>query len=46
MTQDRRVRRTQNSLKEALIAEAREKGYKNITIQDVTTRADVGCRGI
>ncbi len=29
---------------EALIAEALEKGYKNITIQDVTKRADVGYR--
>ena len=44
MTQDRRVRRTQKLLKEALINEAREKGYKNVTIQDVTTRADVGYR--
>lgn len=44
MTEDRRVRRTQKLLKEALIAEALEKGYKNITIQDVTTRADVGYR--
>ena len=44
MTQDRRILRTQNSLKEALIAEAREKGYKNVTIQDVTNRADVGYR--
>ena len=44
MTQDRRVLRTQKLLKEALIAEAREKGYKNLTIQDVTSRADVGYR--
>jgi AcrR family transcriptional regulator len=44
MTDDRRVRRTQKLLGEALIAEAREKGYKNITIQDVTRRADVGYR--
>jgi AcrR family transcriptional regulator len=44
MSEDRRVRRTQKLLKEALIAEALEKGYKNITIQDVTTRADVGYR--
>ena len=44
MTQDRRVLRTQKLLKEALIAEAREKGYKNLTIQDVTARADVGYR--
>ena len=44
MTQDKRVRRTQKLLGEALIAEAMEKGYKNITIQDVTQRADVGYR--
>jgi len=44
MTQDKRVRRTQKLLGEALIAEALEKGYKNITIQDVTDRADVGYR--
>jgi AcrR family transcriptional regulator len=44
MTTDRRVLRTQKLLGEALIAEALEKGYKNITIQDVTDRADVGYR--
>ncbi len=44
MSQDRRIRRTQKLLGEALIAEAREKGYKNVTIQDVTKRADVGYR--
>jgi AcrR family transcriptional regulator len=44
MTIDRRVRRTQKLLGEALIAEALEKGYKNITIQDVTRRADIGYR--
>ena len=44
MTEDRRVRRTQKLLGDALIAEALEKGYKNITIQDVTQRADVGYR--
>jgi len=44
MSQDRRVLRTRKLLGEALIAEAREKGYKNITIQDVTKRADVGYR--
>ena len=44
MTQDKRVRRTQKLLGEALIAEALEKGYKNITIQDVTNRADIGYR--
>jgi len=44
MIQDKRVLRTQKLLGEALIAEAMEKGYKNITIQDVTRRADVGYR--
>jgi len=44
MSQDRRVRRTQKLLGEALIDEALEKGYKNITIQDVTERADIGYR--
>jgi len=44
MSQDRRILRTQKLLGEALIAEALEKGYKNITIQDVTKRADVGYR--
>ena len=44
MTQDRRIRRTQKLLGEALIALALEKGYKNITIQDVTERADIGYR--
>ena len=44
MTKDRRIRRTQKLLGEALIALALEKGYKNITIQDVTERADIGYR--
>lgn len=44
MSQDRRIRRTQKLLGEALIAVALEKGYKNITIQDVTERADIGYR--
>ena len=44
MSQDRRILRTQKLLGEAMIAEALEKGYKNITIQDVTQRADVGYR--
>jgi AcrR family transcriptional regulator len=44
MSQDRRILRTQKLLGEALIAEALEKGYKNITIQDVTKRADIGYR--
>ena len=44
MSQDRRIRRTQKLLGEALIALVLEKGYKNITIQDVTERADIGYR--
>ena len=44
MTQDRRVRRTQKLLREALLELTLEQGYKNITIQDVTERADVGYR--
>ena len=44
MAEDRRVRRTQKLLEEALIEVALEKGYKNITIHDVTNRADVGYR--
>ena len=44
MTIDRRIRRTQKLLGEALIELALEKGYKNITIQDVTERADIGYR--
>lgn len=44
MCQDRRVRRTQKLLGEALIALVLEKGFKNITIQDVTDRADIGYR--
>lgn len=44
MSKDRRIRRTQKLLGEALIAVALEKGYRNITIQDVTDRADIGYR--
>ena len=44
MSQDRRIRRTQKLLGEALIELVLEKGYKNIPIQDVTDRADIGYR--
>jgi AcrR family transcriptional regulator len=44
MSKDRRIRRTQKALGEALITVALQKGYKNITIQDVTEQADVGYR--
>lgn len=44
MSKDKRIRRTQKLLGEALIKVALEKGYKNTTIQDVTEEADIGYR--
>lgn len=44
MAQDKRIRRTQKLLGEALIKVALDKGYKNTTIQDVTEEADIGYR--
>ena len=41
-TQDRRIRRTQNSLARALIEVTLEKGYEAVTVRDITDRADVG----
>jgi AcrR family transcriptional regulator len=41
---DRRVRRTRRSLEEALVALTLEKEYEEITIQEITERADVGYR--
>lgn len=41
---DRRVRRTRRLLGEALIELALENGYENVTVQDVTERADIGYR--
>ena len=41
---DRRVRRTRKSLEDALIALTLEKEYEEITIQEITERADVGYR--
>ena len=41
-TPDRRVRRTQKSLHQALIALLLEKNYDTITVQEVLDRADVG----
>ncbi len=41
---DRRVRRTKKLLEEALITLALEKGYDEITIQEITDRADIGYR--
>jgi AcrR family transcriptional regulator len=39
---DRRVRRTRDLLRRALIALILEKGYDRITVQDIIDRADVG----
>jgi AcrR family transcriptional regulator len=39
---DRRVKRTQHLLAEALIALTLTKGYEAVTIRDITERADVG----
>jgi len=41
---DRRIRRTQRSLANAFIALALEKEYEEITIQEITDRADIGYR--
>src|SRR5690606_24086942 len=39
---DRRVRRTREALRRALIEEILEKGYAQVTVQDIIDRADVG----
>ncbi len=44
MPADRRIRRTQRLLHRALVELILERGYRNITIQDVAQRADVGYR--
>jgi AcrR family transcriptional regulator len=41
-TEDRRVRKTKQRLKDALSELILEKGYDRITVQDVIDRADVG----
>lgn len=38
---DRRIAKTRHALREALMALIAERGYENITIQDITERADV-----
>ena len=38
---DRRVKRTHKILVDALIAESLEKGYDQVTIRDITDRADI-----
>ena len=39
---DRRVRRTQTALAQALIALSLEKGYATVSIRDITARAGIG----
>ena len=39
---DRRIKRTQKLLQEALIALTIEKGYDAVTIHEITDRANVG----
>jgi AcrR family transcriptional regulator len=39
---DRRVRRTRELLRRALLSLVQEKGYDRITVQDILDRADVG----
>lgn len=41
-TTDRRVRRTRELLRSALLSLIEEKGYERITVQDILDRADVG----
>ena len=41
-SQDRRIRRTQNLLAKALIEVTLKKGYEDVTVRDITERADVG----
>jgi AcrR family transcriptional regulator len=39
---DRRVRRTRELLRRALLSLIQEKGYDRITVQDILERADIG----
>ena len=39
--QDRRVRRTQKLLKDSLVTLMQEKEFKNISVKDITDRADL-----
>jgi len=41
---DRRIRRTRKLLQDALVSLALEKKYDDITIQEITDRADIGYR--
>ena len=40
-TVDRRVRRTERMLKEAFIALVLDRGYDQVSVEDITSRADV-----
>jgi len=42
VSEDRRVRRTRRLLHEALVALILDKGYDQVTVQDVLDRADIG----
>ncbi|MEU2257678.1 TetR/AcrR family transcriptional regulator [Nocardia xishanensis] len=42
MSEDRRTRRTRRLLREAFVSLVLERGYAGITVEDITTRADVG----
>jgi AcrR family transcriptional regulator len=42
VTQDRRIRRTQHLLAQALITLTLENGYEAVTIRDITEQADIG----
>ena len=41
LKQDRRIRRTQKLLKDSLIELMQEKEFKNISVKDITDRADL-----
>ncbi|WP_433563062.1 TetR family transcriptional regulator [Nocardia sp. CA-151230] len=40
--EDRRVRRTRRALRDALVSLSLERGYANVTVEDITERADLG----
>ncbi|PWV70408.1 TetR family transcriptional regulator [Nocardia neocaledoniensis] len=40
--EDRRVRRSRRALRDALISLILERGYANVTVEDITERADLG----
>ena len=42
MNEDRRVKRTQDAIVEALFALAIEKGYEHVSVKDIVDRANVG----